>query len=132
MKINLSKMILKRLKGRLPGQEAVRQNLKLLNAGTDGFKEEEIYYREKISLLLRVFAAGAAMAFLAGIAAFLNGNLVNGYFLPRQKNAYQQELRVTSEEGDTQEITILVEPQMLSEEESRELLAQRIDRKSVV
>ena len=78
-------MILKRLKGRLPGQEAVRQNLKLLNTGTDGFKEEEIYYREKISLLLRVFAAGAAMAFLAGIAAFLNGNLVNGYFLPRQK-----------------------------------------------
>lgn len=126
MKINLSKMILKRLKGRLPGQEAVRQNLKLLNAGTDGFKEEEIYYREKISLLLRVFAAGAAMAFLAGIAAFLNGNLVNGYFLPRQKNAYQQELCVTSEEGDTQEITILVEPQMLSEEESRELLEQTV------
>lgn len=126
--MKLSKMILKGFSGRLPGHEAVRENLKLLNAGTDGFKEEELYYTEKISLLLKVLAAGLAMACLIEITVFLNGNLVNGYFLPRQKNAYQQELRVTLEEGNTEDITILVEPQKLSKEESRELLEQAVGR----
>ena len=64
--MKLSKMILGRLQGRLPGRESVRENLKLLHAGTDGYKEEEVYYAEKISLLLKVFAAGMCMALLAG------------------------------------------------------------------
>ena len=56
--MKLSKHIWERIRGRLPGQEAVRQNLKLLYAGTDGIKEEELYYTEKISLLVKVLAAG--------------------------------------------------------------------------
>lgn len=126
MKFKLSKTILRCLKGRLPGREAVRENLKLINAGTDGLKEEELYYTGKISLLLKVLAAGLCLTLMAELVSLLNDNLVNGYFLPRQKNTYRQELRVTSEEGDAEEITILVEPQKLSKEESRELLERTV------
>lgn len=127
LKMKLSKMILERVKGHLPGQESVRENLKLLYAGSDGLKEEELYYAEKIGLLLKVFAAGLSMAFLAGAVSLINHNLVDGYFLPRQRYAYQQKLWVTPEEGEAEEITILVEPQKLSAEESRELLEQTVE-----
>lgn len=126
MQMKLSKMILNRLKEWLPGREAVRENLKLLYAGTDGFKEEELYYTEKIGLLLKVFVAGLCLALLAGVATLMNHNLIDGYFLPRQKYTYHQELQVTPEEGETEEVTILVEPQKLSSEESRKLLEQAV------
>lgn len=125
--MKLSKLILSRLREWLPGKEAVRENLKLLYAGSDGFREEELYYTEKISLLLKVLVAGLCMALLAGVGTLMNGNLVDGYFLPRQKYTYQQELRVTPEEGEAEEITIFVEPQKLSAEESRALLEQTVE-----
>lgn len=124
--MRISKFILGKLKTRFPGREAVRENLKLLCTGKDASKEEEIYYTKKINLLLKVFVAGLVMTLLAGIATLMNRNLVNGYFLPRQEYAYRQELRVTSEDGNMEEVTIQVEPQKLSREESRKLLEQTV------
>ncbi len=125
--MKLSKHIWERIRGRLPGQEAVRQNLKLLYAGTDGIKEEELYYTEKISLLVKVLAAGLCITGLAGLLSLKEHSLAEGRFLPRQKYAYRQELLVTPEEGDTEEMTVLVEPQRLSREESRELLDRTVE-----
>lgn len=120
--MKLSRHIWNRIRGRMPGQEAVRQNLRLLHAGTDGAKEEELYYTEKISLLLKVLAAGLCISALAGVLSLGEHSLTDGRFLPRQKYTYRRELLVTPEEGDTEEMTIEVEPQKLSLKESRELL----------
>ena len=125
--MKLNKRIRERIKGRLPGREAVRQNLKLLNAGTDGVKEEELYYLEKLSLLLKILAAGLGMTVLAAVIALRNHKLTEERFLPRQQRAYRQELVVTPEDGERQELDILVEPQKLTQKESRDLLNRTVE-----
>lgn len=125
--MKLSKRIWERIKERLPGREAVRQNLKLLNAGTDGVKEEELYYLEKLSLLLKILAAGLGMTVLAAVIALRNHKLTEERFLPRQERAYRQELVVTPEDGERQELDILVEPQKLTQKESRDLLNRTVE-----
>ncbi len=125
--MKLSKRIWEKIKGRMPGQEAVRQNLKLLHAGGDNAKEEELYYTEKINLLAKVLTAGVCIAILAGVLSLREQDLKEGRFLPRQKYTYRQELLVTPEEGETEEVTIEVEPKELSPEESRALLDQTLE-----
>lgn len=125
--MKLNRLIVKKLKGRFPGREAVRENLKLLYAGTDGSKEEELYYIEKVNLLLKVLAAGLCMVFLAEMMALVNRNLIDGYFLPRKERVYRQELRVIWEDGDPEDIIIQVEPQRLSGVESRKALEQAVE-----
>lgn len=125
--MKLSKRIWEKIKGRMPGQEAVRQNLKLLHAGGDNAKEEELYYTEKINLLAKVLTAGVCIAILAGVISLGERELKEGRFLPRQKYTYRQELLVTPEEGETEEVTVEVEPKELSQEESRALLNQTLE-----
>ena len=125
--MKLNRLIVKKLKGRFPGREAVRENLKLLYAGTDGSKEEELYYIEKVNLLLKVLAAGLCMVFLAEMMALVNRNLIDGYFLPRKERVYRQELRVIWEDGDPEDMIIQVEPQRLSGVESRKALEQAVE-----
>lgn len=125
--MKLSKRIWEKIKGRMPGQEAVRQNLKLLHAGGDNAKEEEHYYTEKINLLAKVLTAGVCIAILAGVLSLREQDLKEGRFLPRQKYTYRQELLVTPEEGETEEVTVEVEPKELSSEESRALLDQTLE-----
>lgn len=125
--MKLSKRIWEKIKGRMPGQEAVRQNLKLLHAGGDNAKEEELYYTEKINLLAKVLTAGVCIAILAGVLSLRERDLKEGRFLPRQKYTYRQELLVTPEEGETEEVTVEVEPKELSQEESRALLDQTLE-----
>ena len=130
--MKLSRYIWKKMKGKMPGQEAVRQNLRLLHAGTDGTKEEELFYTEKINLLAGVLAAGLCFTILAWVLPLgQSSSLTEGRFLPRQKHTYRQELLMTPEDGETEEITIEVEPQKLSSEQSRELLAREIGRAHV-
>ncbi|MEH2955102.1 secretion protein F [Candidatus Merdisoma sp. JLR.KK011] len=124
--MKLSKRIWEKIKGRMPGQEAVRQNLKLLHAGGDNAKEEELYYTEKINLLAKVLTAGVCIAILAGVLSLRERDLKEGRFLPRQKYTYRQELLMTPEEGETEEVTVEVEPKELSQEESRALLDQTL------
>ena len=124
--MKLSKRIWEKIKGRMPGQEAVRQNLKLLHAGGDNAKEEELYYTEKINLLAKVLTAGVCIAILAGVLSLRERDLKEGRFLPRQKYTYWQELLMTPEEGETEEVTVEVEPKELSQEESRALLDQTL------
>ena len=124
--MKLSKRIWEKIKGRMPGQEAVRQNLKLLHAGGDNAKEEELYYTEKINLLAGVLTAGVCIAILAGVLSLRERDLKEGRFLPRQKYTYRQELLMTPEEGETEEVTVEVEPKELSQEESRALLDQTL------
>ena len=112
--MKLSKRIWEKIKGRMPGQEAVRQNLKLLHAGGDNAKEEELYYTEKINLLAKVLTAGVCIAILAGVLSLRERDLKEGRFLPRQKYTYRQELLMTPEEGETEEVTVEVEPKELS------------------
>lgn len=126
--MKLSRYIWKKMKGKMPGQEAVRQNLRLLHAGTDGTKEEELFYTEKINLLAGVLAAGLCFTILAWVLPLgQSSSLTEGRFLPRQKHTYRQELLMTPEDGETEEITIEVEPQKLSSEQSRELLARAVE-----
>lgn len=125
--MKLSKRIWEKIKGKMPGQEAVRQNLRLLHAGGDNAKEEELYYTEKINLLAKVLTAGVCIAILAGVLSLREQDLKEGRFLPRQKYTYRQELLVTPEEGETEEVTIEVEPKELSPEESRALLDQTLE-----
>lgn len=126
--MKLSRYIWKKMKGKMPGQEAVRQNLRLLHAGTDGTKEEELFYTEKINLLAGVLAAGLCFTILAWVLPLgQSSSLTEGRFLPRQKHTYRQELLMTPEDGETEEITIEVEPRKLSSEQSRELLARAVE-----
>lgn len=125
--MKLSKRIWEKIKGRMPGREAVRQNLRLLHAGGDNAKEEELYYTEKINLLAKVLTAGVCIAILAGVLSLRERDLKEGRFLPRQKYTYRQELLVTPEEGETEEVTVEVEPKGLSQEESRALLDRTLE-----
>lgn len=125
--MKLSKRIWEKIKGRMPGREAVRQNLRLLHAGGDNAKEEELYYMEKINLLAKVLTAGVCIAILAGVLSLRERDLKEGRFLPRQKYTYRQELLVTPEEGETEEVTVEVEPKGLSQEESRALLDRTLE-----
>lgn len=125
--MKLSKRILDKTKSWLPGREAVRENLKLLYTGTDGREQEEIYYTEKIRLLMKVFLAGTAAAILAAVAALTSQNLSDGYYLPRRQFPYEQELTVTPEGEEAEEVTVLVEPRKLTKEESRQLLERTLE-----
>lgn len=116
------------LGGRLPGQEEVRQSLKLLYLDQHTEERLERYYTEKTVLLIRVFAAGIGAAALAGILAAGGGTLSEGRFLPRGDTAYTAELQVETEGEKSRGIAVRVEPQKLSAEESQELLEQTRDR----
>ena len=96
--------------------------------GSTYSKEEELFYTEKINLLAGVLAAGLCFTILAWVLPLgQSSSLTEGRFLPRQKHTYRQELLMTPEDGETEEITIEVEPQKLSSEQSRELLARAVE-----
>lgn len=112
------------LGGRLPGQEEVRQNLKLLYFDPHTEERLERYYTEKTMLLMKAFAIGICAAVLAGALAFGGGLLAEGRFLPRRDTAYTRELQVEAAGEKVREIAVVIEPQKLREEESRELLEE--------
>lgn len=73
---------------------------------------------------MKAFAIGICAAVLAGALASGGGLLAEGRFLPRQDTAYTRELQVEAAGEKVREIAVVIEPQKLREEESRELLEE--------
>ena len=122
----LNSQIFRWTKGRIPGREEVEKNLKLLHTGSDVAKETEDYYIEKTVLLLKIVLAGLCITPLILAASWGETLLTDGYFLPRKGITYRTELKLKMEEGLEREVTVSVEPQKLSGEESRALLEKMV------
>ncbi len=107
---------------KLPGQEEIEQCFRLLCTGTDAGKEMEDYYIEKTALVLKLLAVGTGMSLLILLSSRSNTLLTDGYFLPRREQSYIAELWVKAGEETKREVSVSVEPKIMSKEESRILL----------
>lgn len=106
----------------LPGYSRVLSQLDCLYAAGDLQEQAKLYYREKLALLGKLFLAGLTLSLALLVGSVTDGSLEDGYFLSRQKQAFQKELELQVEGEEARTVEIQVEPRELTAEECQALL----------
>ncbi len=123
----LNRRLLERGKKGYPGQEAVSESFRILHSEKDVNEELEIFYKEKLKILMLVLLGGVALTILLLVSEGGSRLLEEGYFLPRRESAYTQELWVIpdKESGkEKEELTLEIEPKGMTAEQVKDLLAE--------
>lgn len=114
-----------------PGQTAVAENFQILHIERNINAELEIFYREKLKLLLLVLAGGILLTVALAASEMAESFLQDGYFLLRKETEYSRELLVIPEQESgkkKEELTLEVEPRALTDEEIETLLKEETGR----
>ncbi len=120
--LRISRRLIRSLGGKYPGRAQVEEQLRLLCTDRNIGERVEGYYVEKLALVLKILAGGLALTLVLALSAGSDGVLTEGYFLRRKEQSYTQELTMITDTGTEETISVEVEPQGRSEEESREIL----------
>ena len=127
---NLNRKLLERSGKGYPGREDVEECFRLLRTEKSISEELEKFYREKLKLLVLVLLGG--MFLTVAVAVSESSSLIEDrYFLPRRQQAYTREFTVVpdKESGkEKEEVTVEIEPQGLTAEQIKELLAEESGR----
>lgn len=111
-----------------PGRTEVEESLRLLGTDRNIGEKLELYYADKLKLVLGILGGGFALSLLLLLTAGDGALLTEGYFLPRREKAYSRELMMSTEEREKESITVEVEPRELTGEESRALLKETAEK----
>ena len=71
--------------------------MRLLSTDRGVRERVEVYYADKLRLMLAVLGAGLALALILQLGAAQEGLLTEGYFLPRKEKAYAHRLTLRTE-----------------------------------
>lgn len=114
-----------------PGKENVAENFRILHAEKNVEGRLEAFYGEKLKLLMLVLGAGAVLTAALWVNERSSTLMEEGHFLPRKEKTYTREIWAVpdKESGkDREAIVVEVEPQGLTKEQVKELLAEETAR----